>query len=90
MGYPIHDTVPIQVWVDVDIGIADAVRYLNTVPGVRTIASCQGTIGEGGPNPYRAHIMAEWTDDARVRLESESFAFVEEGDHWGYVHPPGA
>lgn len=90
MGYLVHETVPIQVWVDVDIGIADAVRYLNTIPGIRTIASYKGTIGEGGPHPYRAHVMADWTDEAKARLESESFEFTTEGDHWGYIHPPEA
>jgi len=43
-----HKTIPIQVWVDVDEGIADMVLYLNTIPGVRTHACCQGTLGEGG------------------------------------------
>jgi hypothetical protein len=47
--------------VDVDLGIADMVEYLNTIPGVRTIASCQGTIGEDGPNPYRAQVLCDWT-----------------------------
>ena len=52
MGNVIHQTVPVLVWADVDVGIADMVRMLNTIPGVRTHANCQGTIGEGGPAPY--------------------------------------
>src|ERR1700677_830715 len=38
----------VSVWVDVDEGIADLVEYLNTIPGVRTHTSCQGTLTEGG------------------------------------------
>ena len=49
-----HNEVPVLVWADIDENIADFVRYLNTIPGVRTDASCQGTLGEGGPAPYRA------------------------------------
>jgi len=81
-----HETRPVQVWVDADLGIADMVVYLNTIPGVRTIASCQGTIGEGGQNPYRAQVMAEWTDEAFDRLATE-FDLTVLGDGWGYVHP---
>jgi hypothetical protein len=32
----------VQVWVDVDEGIADLVIRLNSIPGVRTRRSCQG------------------------------------------------
>ena len=78
---------PMQVWVDVDVGIADCVRSLNSIPGVRTHASCQGTLGEGGPAPYRAQVMVTWEDDAALaRLQAE-FDLNIEGDHWGYVHP---
>ncbi len=45
MGLP-HKTRPVQVWVDIDLGIAEMVVYLNTIPGVRTHTSCQGTIGK--------------------------------------------
>lgn len=81
-----HRTVPVQVWADIDEGIAEMVRYLNTIPGVRTHASCQGTIGEGGPAPYQAQVMATWTDDAFERLKRE-FDVTVEGDHWGLLHP---
>jgi tRNA(Phe) wybutosine-synthesizing methylase Tyw3 len=47
MPRPIHETIPVQVWADIDVGIADLVKLLNKIPGVRTFASCQGTIGEG-------------------------------------------
>ncbi len=81
-----HKTRPIQVWVDADLGIADMVVYLNTIPGVRTLASCQGTIGEGGSNPYRAQVMATWSDAAFDVLLCK-FDLTILGDHWGYVHP---
>lgn len=84
-----HKTRPIQVWVDADLGIADMVEYLNTIPGVRTLASCQGTIGEGGPNPFRAQVMAEWTDEAfaRLRAEFDISYEAESNGKWGYLHP---
>lgn len=81
-----HTSVPLQIWIDVDVNIADTVTYLNTIDGVRTHASCQGTIGEGGPNPYRAQVMCSWSQEALVRLKKE-FDVNELGDGWGYVHP---
>lgn len=83
-----HKTIPVQVWADIDEGNAETVIYLNTIPGVRTFASCQGTIDEGGPHPYRAQVGCTWTDEAYTRLVSE-FDITMEGDHWGYVHPRG-
>ncbi len=87
-----HKTIPIQVWIDADIGIADAVLHLNTIPGVRTLASCQGTIGEGGPNPYRAQIMATWPEEAFARLSAEFDITYEPESNgtWGYLHPKGS
>jgi hypothetical protein len=81
-----HKTVPVQVWVDIDSGIAEMVRYLNTIPGVRTHASCQGTIGEGGAAPYRPQVMVTWSDEVLERLRRE-FDVTMEGDHFGYLHP---
>ena len=82
-----HPQRAIQVWVDVDEGIADMVLYLNTIPGVRTHASCQGTIGEGGAHPYRPQVMVSWsTEEAHVRLRAE-FDMGEHGNGWCYVHP---
>ncbi|MDE1971127.1 MAG: hypothetical protein KGI50_06170 [Patescibacteria group bacterium] len=83
---PVHKTVPMQVWVDVDVGIAETVQYLNTIPGVRTHASCQGTLGEGGPHPYRPEVMSTWTDEAFEKLRAE-FDITPLGDRWGLVHP---
>jgi hypothetical protein len=62
------------------------VRYLNTLPDVRTHASCQGTIGEGGPEPYRAQVMATWPKELEERIRSE-FDVTSLGDGWGYLHP---
>jgi hypothetical protein len=85
----IHETVPVQVWADVDKGIADLVMYLNTIPGVRTDASCQGTIGEGGPAPYPAHVMCHWELEAYERLKAEfDIVFpVDCNETWGEVRP---
>ena len=77
------------VWmkIQVDEGIADMVRYLNTIPDVFTRGCCQGTIGEGGPEPYRAFVIVTWKEAATLaRLQSE-FDMTMEGDHWAYVHP---
>lgn len=81
-----HEQKAIQVWVDVDTGIADLVAYLNSIPGVRTHASCQGTMGEGGLHPYRAQVMATWPIEAAERLRAE-FDITELGERWGYIHP---
>lgn len=82
-----HETRPVQVWADVDLGIADMVIYLNTIEGVRTQASCQGTIGEGGPNPYGPQVMCTWTPEAFPRLQAEFDVEPEGNGLWGYVHP---
>ena len=84
-----HKTRPIKVWVDADLGIADMVEYLNTIPGVRTLASCQGTIGEGGPAPFRAQVMETWPDEAFARLSAEfDISYEPESNrNWGYLHP---
>jgi hypothetical protein len=85
----IHETRPIQVWADIDTGIAETVEYLNTIPGVRTHASCQGTIGEGGPVPYRAYVQASWPDAETLAFLKTKFdvEVIGEGQAWGYVHP---
>jgi hypothetical protein len=81
-----HKTTRVKVWADVDEGITDLVLYLNTIEGVTTDASCQGTIGEGGPNPYRAHVMAHWAKEAEPRLQAE-FDVTFEGECWGNIYP---
>ena len=83
-----HEQVTVSVLVDVDKGIADMVTYLNTIPGVRTLTSCQGTIGEGGPQPYQAQVMATWPAEAFERLMAE-FDVTPLGENWGYLHPRG-
>ena len=86
MGNVIHKTRPLQIWVDVDEGIARAVEYLNRIPGVRTFASCQGTIGEGGAEPYRAHVLAYWPEDAQKQIEA--YFEIGEGDEGSrMLHP---
>jgi len=83
-----HKTKPIKVWVDADIGIADLVEYLNMIPGVRTIYSCQGTIGEGGLNPYRPMVGVTWSDDEAWQHLRKEFDITVQGSHWGDIHPP--
>lgn len=78
----IHDTVPVQVWVEVDTGVADMVRDLNAIPGVRTFASCQGG------NTYGPYVMTYWPEkvDALIR---ERYEVGETGDGWAQLHPRG-
>lgn len=84
---PIHKTVPIQVWADVDEGIAPLVKYLNTIPGVRTHASCQGTIGEGGVEPYGPQVMVSYqTHEAEMRVRQE-FDCTDIAQSTVYVRP---
>ncbi len=87
MGKKIHQTIPVQVWADIDVGIADTVRYLNTIPGVRTHASCQGTLGEGGAAPYQAFVMVSWPDKETLRRLQSEFDIEVEGDYWGRAYP---
>lgn len=86
MSAVVHKTRAIKVWVDVDEGIVDFVLLLNDLPGIRTDASCQGTIGEGGVAPYEAHVMVTWRDaEARARLNA--WRVEELGQNFGYVYP---
>ena len=92
MGNLVHKTRAVQVWADVDEGIADLVAYLNTIPGVRTFASCQGTIEEGGAEPYRPYVMVAWSEAATLaRLQTEFDVTFDVGagpsDQWCSVHP---
>ena len=83
-----HQTRPVQVWADVDLGIADMVAYLNTIPGVRTHASCQGTLGEGGPAPYRPQVLTTWPPEAFERLQRDfDIDTTLRGENWAYLYP---
>ncbi len=77
-----HRTVPVQVWADIDEGIADLVRYLNTIPGVRTDASCEGT------PKYKPYVMARWPEEIEPRLREE-FEVETLGTCWGYIRRRG-
>jgi hypothetical protein len=81
-----HETVPMQVWADIDVGVADMVRDLNQLPGVRTHASCQGTIGEGGAEPYPAYVEVSWDDHFALRLILQVFDLKIKGENWGHAH----
>jgi len=82
-----HLTVAIKVWVDVDLGIYEMVLYLNSIPGVRTLYSCEGTIGEGGPHPYPPQVGCTWADDETLKLLLREFDVTLMGNYWGDVHP---
>ena len=82
-----HKTVPVQVWADVDEGVAELVRYLNTIPGVRTHASCQGTLGEGGPEPYGPQVMISWNNDDVLDRIGREFSAELVGECLAYVRP---
>ena len=70
-----------------DEGIADVVKYLNTIPEVRMLASCQGTLGEGGPEPYGPQVMISWTNkDVLDKLKRE-FVVEMVSDCLAYVRP---
>jgi len=72
----------------VDLGIADAVEALNEMPGVYPDGSCQGTIGEGGPHPYRGFVTVHWTDDDALALICSRFPETKvNGVNWGIVYP---
>jgi len=82
-----HLTIPVLVWADIDIGVAKIVADLNRIDGVRTHASCQGTIGEGGPEPYPARIMVSWENDNALDRIRRRYRLVIEGTNHGTVYP---
>lgn len=85
MTFP-HATRSIKIWINADTGIADFVLELNEITGIRTVASCQGTIGEGGPNPYGPQVMVTWdSDEALGRIAHLKITHL--GPQFGYVYP---
>ncbi len=60
------NTTPVQVWVDVDSGIAPLVRALNGIDGLRTHASCQG------------HLLSQFDTRAYVYISWLTIAAWEE------------
>lgn len=80
-----HKTRPIKVWVDVDVGIYETVLMLNRMKGIRTLASCQGTIGEGGPNEHPADVMITWKKWEDVKPLLKEFRYEALGKHFGYL-----
>lgn len=82
----IHKQKPLKVWVDIDIGIYKMVKHLNTIKGVRTFASCQGTIGEGGPHPYPPDVMISASKKALKKVR-KFYKIGEKGNGWMYIHP---
>ena len=81
----IHRQIPIKVWVDVDEKIADLVLHLNTIKGVRTLASCQGTIGEGGAKPYKPYVMISWNNKKLLEKLKKKYKIKKLGSNYGYL-----
>jgi hypothetical protein len=81
-----HTTVPVQVWIDADEKIAAPLRWLNSLSGVRTFSSCEGTIVEGGPAPYGAYIKAWWPPEHDVEIK-QRFKIIAEGNGWSDLEP---
>lgn len=83
----IHETRAVKVWVDCDLGIADLVEEINLIAGARTHTSCQGSIGEGGPEPYGPYIQVSWAnEEVKKKLEQLGRVTVE-GENHGVLHP---
>ncbi len=90
MGRSPHEQTMIWVRVDVDESISQMVKDLNEISDVRTHSSCQGTIGEGGPHPYRAYVMCSWACDSALAVLKSRYIVRPQGNgSWGYVHPLG-
>lgn len=86
MSSKIHDTVPILVWADVDMKMAKLIERLNRIPGVRTYNCCQGTIGEGGAEPYEPYVSVSWWY-IEAKLALEKFNLTIEGESFGTIRP---
>jgi tRNA(Phe) wybutosine-synthesizing methylase Tyw3 len=87
MSRDVHEHITVWVKVHVDIGIASMVGRLNQMIGVYTSSSCQGTIGEGGAEPYGPFVAVYWEDEtARHRIEAE-YDLTIEGDSFGTARP---
>lgn len=71
----------------IDEGIAERVAYLNTIPGVRTLSSCQGD-----PEPgHRPHVMVDiQADEARQRLLREfAVTLMDTCPNYAVLHDKG-
>src|SRR5580704_5658815 len=67
-----HETVPIRCVIDIDKRIAPLVEYLNTLPGVRTDASCEGGLC------YGPQVMVSW-------LTPDAFDFLSANYYLGNI-----
>lgn len=75
MSTAAHQTIPVQVWVDVDIKIAPLVRRLNRRSGIRTYASCQGGVQYG---PY---VMVGWLTRQAFRHLNRQYCLTHIENH---------
>ena len=88
MGSVNHQTRPMKVWIDADLGIAAMVEELNLIPGVRTHASCQGSIGEGGPTQYGPYVEVSWPDEATLDILRAKYNVEPEGEVLTMIYSP--
>ena len=86
LGHEFRKNTHRDVWVRVyvDKGIASMVEHLNSIKGVYTDDSCQGTIGEGGSHPYRGYVSCHWSDEALPKLK-KMYDVEVKGLNWGIV-----
>lgn len=76
-----HETKPILVWADVDIGVLPIVWDLNRIEGVRTLASCEAT-----GRSYAPYVMAAWPSE-KLAIILKRYDVTLLGNNWGHIHP---
>ena len=84
----VHKTEPVLVWADIDVLMIPVIKHLNSIPGVRTWACCQGTLQDEhqGPHPYGPYVMANWPEEKLLEILS-TYDVKIEGNNWGYIYP---
>lgn len=78
--------IPVNVRVEVDRGIAELVRDLQSFDGIWTHASCEG--GKG--HSFRPYVMVSWdSEKALDGLLSKYDVTLPTGTNrtWGYIYP---
>src|ERR1035437_4513459 len=83
----VHKQVPLKIWADIDEGIVDFVRKLNTIPGVRILDSDQGDLLQGGVR--YAWVNVSWPDDNILYRLQGIGNLVTTGQNIGILYPYG-
>jgi len=87
----IHETQRIKVWADVDVKIVSLVLALNEEPGIITIQSCQGTIGDVERDEYYPYVYCKADSEEALAAMMERFTVLrtpKKGPLSFYVMPP--